>query len=116
MSGDPTLRRPRSLEWQDGHYESVTTALGLHEFSPTDRAERLTNMSAKEMVRGLPAFMHWSPTIDGEFIKEEITIGQLHDPGDKRGKPTWLKGVVAGDMLHDVRGCPFSQVLDLQKC
>ena len=102
MSGDPTLRRPRDMVWQDAHYQSVITSLGLQSLSSKERRESLLNMKTTDLVAKLPAFMHWSPTVDGSFIKEEITIGNLKDPGYRRGKPDWCKSIFVGDAAHDV--------------
>jgi hypothetical protein len=108
MSGDPTLRRPRDMKWQDAHFSSIITTLGLQELGLKEGRERMLNMSREEVVEKLPAFMHWSPTIDGTFIKKEITVGQLKDPRYERGKPKWCNEVLVGVAAHDVRFTIFS--------
>jgi hypothetical protein len=102
MSGDPTLRRPRNMDWQDAHYNSIISILDLQSLNPEERRRRIRNISTIELVEKLPAFMHWSPTIDGTVIKENITIGKLKDLGYARGKPEWCKKVSVGDAAHDV--------------
>jgi len=50
----------------------------------------------------LPAFQHWSPTVDGEFISQEVTLGILSDVKNPIGKPAWCEAVMVGDVEHDV--------------
>jgi hypothetical protein len=59
-------------------------------------------MSASEITAKLPAFQHWSPTVDGEFISQEITLGILSDVKNPIGKPAWCEAVMVGDVEHDV--------------
>ncbi|EPE26321.1 alpha/beta-Hydrolase [Glarea lozoyensis ATCC 20868] len=101
MSGDPTLRRPRDMKWQDSHYQSIITALGLQNLTPKERIEEMLTMHPNEIVDKLPAFMHWSPTIDNTLITDEITVGNLLDPNHRRGKPEWCKKVIVGSAAHD---------------
>jgi hypothetical protein len=102
MSGDPTLRRPRDMKWQDSHYQSIITTLGLQNLTPQERIEDMLTMHPNEIVDKIPAFMHWSPTIDNILITGDITIGHLLDPIHKRGKPAWCKEVFVGSAAHDV--------------
>ncbi|KAH8676544.1 Alpha/Beta hydrolase protein [Tricladium varicosporioides] len=97
MSGDPTLRRPRSFAWQDQHLSSL---IGKTHLSYPNISE-LRGVSSEVLVNSLPSFSHWSPTIDGQYMKDEITIGTLKDRKDERGKPIWCKEVLVGDALHD---------------
>lgn len=99
MSGDPTLRRPRSLPWQD---QRLSSLIGKTHLSYPNISE-LRGISSEALVNALPSFSHWSPTIDGQYMKDEITIGTLKDRKDERGKPMWCKEVLVGDALHDVR-------------
>jgi hypothetical protein len=91
------------MKWQDAHCSSIVKTLGLQDLSSEERRERLLNMPADEIVEKLPAFMHWSQTIDGTFIHEDIIVGQVKDMADARGKPKWCKEVLVGDAAHDVR-------------
>ena len=62
-------------------------------------------MSASEITNKLPAFQHWSPTIDGKFIPEEVTLGMLSDVNNPVGKPGWCQAIMVGDVEHDVSPC-----------
>jgi hypothetical protein len=103
MSGDPTLRRPRDMPWQNNHYLSISHTLQLTRLSPHENKQYYFNVPAQELAEKLPAFRHWSPVIDGELIRGEVTVGMLSDAGDRRGKPGWCKEVLVGDVAHDVR-------------
>lgn len=50
----------------------------------------------------LPPFGAWAPTIDGSYIKDEITIEQIATEGWPTGKPGWCEKVLIGDALGDV--------------
>lgn len=102
MSGDTTLRRPRTMEWQNTHYQTNLKLLGLENDSIESRRKALHNMSAEEMFSKLPAFQHWSPTVDGKFIPAEVTLGMLSDTKSPVGKPMWCGAIMVGDVEHDV--------------
>jgi hypothetical protein len=102
MSGDTTLRRPRTMEWQNTHYQTNVKLLGLENATAEARNAELYNMSASEITGRLPAFQHWSPTVDGLFIPEEVTLGVLSDARNPAGKPAWCEAIMVGDVEHDV--------------
>jgi hypothetical protein len=102
MSGDTTLRRPRTMEWQNTHYQTNVKLLGLEPATAETRNTELYNMSASEITGKLPAFQHWSPTVDGRFIPEEVTLGVLSDARNPAGKPAWCEAIMVGDVEHDV--------------
>jgi hypothetical protein len=102
MSGDTTLRRPRTKEWQNTHYQTNIKLLGLENESVETRRKILYSMSAEELFSKLPAFQTWSPTIDGKFIPAEVTLGMLSDIKSPVGKPSWCEAIMVGDVEHDV--------------
>jgi hypothetical protein len=102
MSGDTTLRRPRTLEWQNTHYQNNVKLLGLENESVETRRKTLYHMSAEELFSKLPAFQNWSPTVDGKFIPAEVTLGMLSDIKSPVGKPKWCEAIMVGDVEHDV--------------
>ena len=102
MSGETTLRRPRPMVWQNTHYQANIKLLGLENTTAEARTAELYKMSATENTKKLPAFQHWSPTIDGAFIPQEVTLGILSDVKDSVGKPAWCEAVMVGDVEHDV--------------
>ena len=112
MSGDTTLRRPRTMEWQNTHYQANIKLLGLEKETTEARKAELYEMSANEITERLPAFQHWSPTIDGAFIPQEVTLGMLSDVRDPVGKPAWCEAVMVGDVEHDVSCCLRFSLID----
>ncbi|PMD31812.1 para-nitrobenzyl esterase [Hyaloscypha variabilis F] len=111
MSGDTTLRRPRTMEWQNTHYQANIKLLGLEKATGEARKAELYNMSASEITAKLPAFQHWSPTVDGEFISQEVTLGILSDVKNPIGKPAWCEAVMVGDVEHDGT-CLKARIMD----
>lgn len=102
MSGDTTLRRPRTMEWQNTHYQTNIKLLGLENASMEARKAALYKLSPEELISKLPAFQHWSPTVDGIFIPFEVTLGMLSDVKNPVGKPEWCEAIMVGDVEHDV--------------
>lgn len=116
MSGDTTLRRPRTMEWQNTHYQTNVKLLSLANESVETRRKALSDMSAEELTNKLPAFQNWSPTIDGKFIPAEVTLGMLSDIKSPIGKPKWCEAIMVGDVEHDVsRHLEISQTQGLKK-
>ncbi len=103
MSGDTTLRRPRTMEWQNKLYQANLKLLGLENATVDARKTELFNLSASEITAKLPAFQNWSPTVDGNFIPSEVTLGMLADAKSLVGKPVWCDAIMVGDVEHDVR-------------
>lgn len=99
MSGDPMVRRPRDMTWQNNHYLSIAHTLKLTRLSPHANKQYFFNVPAIDLAEALPAFSHWSPVIDGKLIRGEITMGMLRDG---KGRPEWCKEVLVGDTEHDV--------------
>lgn len=103
MSGDMTLRRPRSKKWQEKHYLANSKLLSLDSLSSKERKVAFNKMPVEELVKKLPMFQHWSPTIDGEFIEHDVDLGMLSDPSNPIGKPDWCEEILIGSTHHDVR-------------
>jgi hypothetical protein len=90
------------MEWQNTHYHTNIKLLGLENANLETRKAELYNLSAHEIANKLPAFQHWSPTVDGTFIPEEVTLGMLSDVNNPIGKPEWCEAIMIGDVEHDV--------------
>jgi hypothetical protein len=103
MSGDVSLRRPRNMNWQNSQYEQNVHFLGLTHASSETRRKAFYEMKAEELIRKLPMAQHWIPTVDGEYIKDDITLAALADPENMMGKPDWCRRVIVGDTGDDVR-------------
>ncbi|KUJ09450.1 alpha/beta-hydrolase [Mollisia scopiformis] len=101
MSGDSSLRRPRDMRWQNSQYEHNVHFLGLGRASLDNRKKVFFGMSAEELIKNLPMAQHWIATVDGNYIKEDITLGALADPSNAMGKPGWCKQIVVGDTADD---------------
>jgi hypothetical protein len=106
MSGETTLRRPRTVDWQNTHYQANAKLLGLENATPEARKATFFNTNAEELARKLPAFQHWSPTVDEKFILAEVDLGILSDVSNPVGKPEWCEAIMIGDVEHDVRHLP----------
>lgn len=98
MSGDVSLRRPRTLAWQDRLLSTNLEYLSLGKFGVLDAIEKLRNVPAVELVQRVPLIQHWSPTLDDGFLS-----GLRGE--DFRIENTWCKNIMIGEMAHDV-SCP----------
>jgi hypothetical protein len=114
MSGDITLRRPRSKEWQEEHYLANSKLLGFNVLTSEERREAFKRVSVEELVTKLPMFQHWSPTIDGEFIEQAVDLGMLSDPSTPVGKPDWCQEILIGSTHHDVRFLMFLTCIEVK--
>jgi hypothetical protein len=102
MSGETTLRRPRTMEWQNTHYQANLKLLELENATLETRKHAFYNTNAEELAQKLPAFQHWSPTVDGSFIPAEVNLGMLSNVSSPVGKPEWCEAIMIGDVEHDV--------------
>jgi hypothetical protein len=102
MSGDPTLRRPRKMDWQNSHYHANIKLLELDNETPASRRKILYKLSTRDLVMKLPAFQHWSPAVDGDFIPSEVDLGMLSNGFGSVGRPDWCKQIMTGDTFQDV--------------
>jgi hypothetical protein len=104
MSGETTIRRPQSKEWRDAFNKNNFQLLGLNKDDSGCR-NAIFQTTVTDIVNKLPMFQHWTPTVDGDFITEEFTLGQLADVESKVGKPAWCKEIMIGDVADDVSFC-----------
>lgn len=102
MSGEVTLRNARNKDWHNTYFERVAHILGLDKLSPDEQKKKLYEIEAEKLVAMLPIFDHWSPAIDGQFLKKQVNLGILSDETSNVGRPNWCKEMVIGDMKHDV--------------
>jgi hypothetical protein len=101
MSGEVTIRRPQSKEWRDAFNNTNAELLGWNK-ADSELRNILFQTKATDIVNKLPMFQHWTPAVDGDFIPEEFTLGQLADVDSKVGKPEWCKEIMIGDVADDV--------------
>lgn len=95
MSGDVSLRRPRTLAWQEALLRENLTHLGLASLDPLEAVAKLRDIPAADLVRSIPLIQHWSPTLDDKFLP------RLR--GDFYIENSWCRHILMGDMAHDVR-------------
>lgn len=105
------------MHWQNSHYYTNANLLGLENASSEERKKAFYEMKAEEIVDKLPMFQHWSPTFDGSYIRNDVTLGMLSNPANPVGKPTWCKQIVIGDTAHDVSRSSllYDHVVDLSR-
>ena len=102
MSGDATLRKPRTKAWQNNFYQTELRLLNLDDLTAEDRRSALYAMKAEEIASRLPPFQGWSPTVDGTLIRKEVDLGMISDINHPAGKPDWCSAIMTGDVAHDV--------------
>lgn len=90
------------MEWQNAHYQANIKLLGLENANLEAQKAAFYNTDAVELAEKLPAFQHWSPTVDGKFIPAEVNLGMLCDVRSTVGKPNWCEAIMIGDVEHDV--------------
>lgn len=108
MSGDVTLRGTRKMEWQNSQYDENVKFLALSNVSASERRKAFYEMTAEDLIKKLPMGQHWCPTVDGSYIKENVSMGELADPTNVVGRPDWCKRIMVGDTADDVRICLFA--------
>ncbi|KAJ8117405.1 hypothetical protein OPT61_g1391 [Boeremia exigua] len=94
MSGDVSLRRPRTTAWQDTLLRKNLKHLGLENLSLSEAIEELRKISAEDIVHAIPLIQHWSPTLDQTFLSG---LRQ----GDFYIDNTWCNHVMIGEMAED---------------
>lgn len=102
MSGDVSLRRPRDMTWQNSQYAQNVHFLGLTHSSLEDRRKAFYDMDVQELLKKLPGAQHWIPTVDGVYIKDEVSLAALADSENGLGKPEWCRRILVGDTGDDV--------------
>lgn len=101
MSGETTLRKPRNRAWQQHMYEEQSTYLKLDPKDAASRKKALLDMDAEALAQKLPLAQHFTGTIDGKWLKSDITLTTLSDSRRAEHKPSWCKEFVIGDAAHD---------------
>lgn len=95
MSGDVSLRRPRTVAWQETILCENLKHLGLGDLNPPEAIEKLRALPAAEIVQMIPLVQHWSPTLDDGFLtglrERDFYI-----------ENSWCKHVMIGEMADDV--------------
>ena len=102
MSGDVTLRKPRSRAWEQELYCDQVKLLKLEGMGREERVKMMKAMDAEEMCQKLPLAQHFTATIDGVWLKKDVTLDVLRDGANAVHKPSWCKEFVVGDTAHDV--------------
>lgn len=101
MSGDVTLRKPRNQWWHKQMCNDQAKLLGLDARDTKGRNKALLDTDAEELAQKLPLAQHFSGTIEGNWLKEDVTLDTLRDGRKVQHKPTWCKEFVVGDTAHD---------------
>lgn len=104
MSGDVTLRKPRTRCWHEGMYREQVGMLGLEGVSVQERVRRLRTWDAGDLVARLPLAQHFCGVIDGVWLRRDVRIDDLGSAGEKGGvhRPAWCREFVVGDTGDDV--------------
>ncbi|CAO2656928.1 Nn.00g057310.m01.CDS01 [Neocucurbitaria sp. VM-36] len=101
MSGEATLRKPRNQRWHQQMFEDQANYLGLNAKDTEGRTTSMLDTAAEDLAQKLPLAQHFSGTVDGNWIKEDITLDTLMDGRRTGHKPNWCKEFVVGDAAHD---------------
>ncbi|RDL41766.1 uncharacterized protein BP5553_01745 [Venustampulla echinocandica] len=101
MSGDASLRNPRTPAKQHELYWQNVQALGLAELSVTDRIHKMRVTPIEDLLAKLPFAQYFTATTGGEFLPEKVDLLRLSDESSRYGKPSWCTEVVFGSTLHD---------------
>ncbi|KAF2270507.1 alpha/beta-hydrolase [Lojkania enalia] len=101
MSGEATLRKPRRWKWHEEMYKDQLKFLGLDQLEKNQRIKKLREMSAEEMCQNLPLAQHFCALVDGDWLKEDVTLGLLADGSVGMHKPDWCNEFIVGDTAHD---------------
>jgi hypothetical protein len=102
MSGDVTLRKPRSLAWHEGMYRDQLKLLGIEGLGKEDRVKRLREWDAVDLCQRLPLAQHFCGVVDGGWLRRGVDLRVLGDGGRAEGKPGWCREFLVGDTGHDV--------------
>ncbi|KAF2253201.1 para-nitrobenzyl esterase [Trematosphaeria pertusa] len=114
MSGETTLRKPRSRAWHEEMYQDQLKLLSLQEANVGERTRILRSMPAEELQSKLPLAQHFCACVDGKFLKEDVTLSRLSNGKRRQHKPAWCKEFVIGDTAHDGT-CLKTRILDNPK-
>lgn len=102
MSGDATLRKPRTRAWHEMMYKEQLKFLRLEEMSKEQRVKRLREMDVEEMCERLPIAQHFCAVVDGNWLRGDVRLSALADGRSEVGKKRWCRGLVVGNTAHDV--------------
>ncbi|KAH7399494.1 para-nitrobenzyl esterase [Pyrenochaeta sp. MPI-SDFR-AT-0127] len=101
MSGDATLRKPRNQWWHQQMCNDQAKHLGLDVQDIKGRNKALLDADAEALAQKLPLAQHFSGTIEGNWLKEDVTFATLMDGRKDQHKPNWCKEFIIGDTAHD---------------
>ncbi|KAJ4372377.1 hypothetical protein N0V83_004151 [Neocucurbitaria cava] len=101
MSGEATLRKSANRRWHQWMCEDQAKYLGLDVKDVEGWNRALSDTEAEHMAQKLPLAQHFSGIVDGDWIKEDITLDTLMDGSRVEHKPKWCEEFVVGDAAHD---------------
>lgn len=104
MSGDVTLRKPRSWEWHEEMCREQFKFLGLEkeDLDITEKVKRIKEWDVQDLCAKLPIAQHFCAAIDGELLKKDVTFKTMGDGTTEIHKRRWCKEYVVGDTRDDV--------------
>lgn len=83
------------MKWHAVMFEEIVKQLGIHGINHNNAVGELRAFDAEKVVSMLPIMNHWSPCLDGQFLKDNTSARSgISD--------TWCKHILMGDMAHDV--------------
>ena len=88
MSGTSIMLKPLPLPVTEMAYSSIMNALGLENASVEERIERLTTISAEELVEKTPMTVPLVPFLDGDIIPDTTTFAKLRSRDEPRTAST----------------------------
>ncbi|KAF5002060.1 hypothetical protein FDECE_10739 [Fusarium decemcellulare] len=94
MSGEVSLRRPRSMEWHESMLLDNLAKLNVKTENINEAAKSLRAIPASEICESLPLTQHWSPVQDDVFFTG-LSSADLHI------KTAWCNSMLIGSMAHD---------------
>ncbi|XPS93390.1 hypothetical protein M3J09_002747 [Ascochyta lentis] len=101
MSGETTVRKPRTSYWHQRIYNDQLRFLGLDKSDFAAQRAALLQTDAEELAEKLPPLQHYCAHIDGEWLTHNITTGIMADGRRAEHQPIWCKEFVIGDTQHD---------------
>lgn len=117
MSGEATVRKPRTSHWHQRMYKDQLRYLGIDKLDTATQRSSLLGTDAQELAEKLPPLQHYCAHIDGAWLKEDVTTTVMADGHRAEHKPTWCKEFVIGDAQYDVSPLHnLDNSLDLQVC
>lgn len=102
MSGEATVRKPRTSYWHQHIYNDQLRYLGLDKSDAAALRSALLHTDAQELAQILPPLQHYCAHLDGEWLTQNVTTEVMADGRRAEHKPAWCKEFVIGDTQHDV--------------